>query len=127
MVDESVWNAHDVIKVAEAKAADIINIKLTKAGGLKNSLDMYTTAKALGIPCVIGTELEGCVGVAAKLQLAASLENLPFACEFTELAFQKIAVKESLTLEDGYLRVPRGEGLGMSPDKDLIEEHEISL
>lgn len=127
MVDESVWNAHDVIKVVEAEAADIINIKLTKAGGLKNSLDMYTTAEALGIPCVIGTELEGCVGVAAKLQLAASLENLPFACEFTELAFQKMAVKEHLTLEDGCLRVPRGAGLGMSPDKDLIEEHKTSF
>jgi L-alanine-DL-glutamate epimerase-like enolase superfamily enzyme len=127
MVDESVWNPHDVIKVAEAEAADIINIKLTKAGGLKNSLDIYTTAQALGIPCVIGTELEGCVGMAAKLHLAASLEDLPFACEFTELAFQKMAVKEPLRLEDGYLRVPRGAGLGINPDKDLIEEHKASV
>jgi L-alanine-DL-glutamate epimerase-like enolase superfamily enzyme len=127
MVDESVWNLHDVIKVAEAEAADIINIKLTKAGGLKNSLDIYTTAQALGIPCVVGTELEGCVGVAAKVHLAASLENLPFACEFTELAFQKMAVKEPLELEDGYLRVPRGTGLGITPDKDIIEEHGASV
>lgn len=127
MVDESVWNPHDVIKVAEAGAADIINIKLTKAGGLKNSLDIYTTAQALGIPCVVGTELEGCVGVAAKIHLAAALENLPFACEFTELAFQKMAVKEPLGLEDGYLRVPRGTGLGINPDMDIIEEHKASV
>jgi L-alanine-DL-glutamate epimerase-like enolase superfamily enzyme len=127
MVDESVWNPHDVIRVAEAKAADIINIKLTKAGGLKNSLDIYTTAQALGIPCVVGTELEGCVGVAAKLHLAASLEKLPFACEFTELAFQKMAVIEPLRLEDGCLRVPREPGLGINPDKGLIEEHKASV
>lgn len=127
MVDESVWNAHDVIKVAEAEAADIINIKLTKAGGLKNSLDIYTTAEALGIPCIVGTELEACVGVAAKLHLAASLENLPFACEFTELAFHKMAIREPLRLEDGHLMVPTGPGLGVSPDKDLIEEHRVSL
>jgi L-alanine-DL-glutamate epimerase-like enolase superfamily enzyme len=127
MVDESVWNPHDVVRVAQAEAADIINIKLTKAGGLKNSLEIYATAQALGIPCVIGTELEGCVGVAAKLHLAASLENLPFACEFTELAFQKMAVTEPLQLEDGYLRVPKGTGLGVSPDKDLIEEHKVSI
>jgi L-alanine-DL-glutamate epimerase-like enolase superfamily enzyme len=127
MVDESVWNPHDVVRAAQAEAADIINIKLTKAGGLKNSLEIYATAQALGIPCVIGTELEGCVGVAAKLHLAASLENLPFACEFTELAFQKMAVKEPLRLEDGYLRVPKGTGLGVSPDKDLIEEHKVSI
>jgi len=127
MVDESVWNPHDVIKVAEAEAADIINIKLTKAGGLKNSLDIYTTAEALGMPCVVGTELEACVGVAAKLHLAASLEKLPFACEFTELAFHNMAVKEPLRLEDGCLRVPRGPGLGISPDRDLIQKSAASV
>jgi L-alanine-DL-glutamate epimerase-like enolase superfamily enzyme len=77
MVDESVWNPYDVISVARAQAADLINIKITKAGGFKNSLAIYTTAEALGIPCIIGTELESCVAVAAKLQLEASLENYP--------------------------------------------------
>jgi len=127
MVDESVWNTHDVIKVARAEAADIINIKITKAGGLKNSLDIYTTAEAAGIPCIIGTELESCVAVAAKLQLAASLEKLPFACEFTELAFQKMALTEPLKLEDGCLKVPSGIGLGLAPDKQLIDANTVSL
>jgi L-alanine-DL-glutamate epimerase-like enolase superfamily enzyme len=127
MVDESVWNPHDVIEVARAEAADIINIKLTKAGGLKNSLDIYTTAEAVGIPCVVGTELESCVAVAAKLQFAASLENLPFACEFTELAFQRIALVESLKLENGALKVPIGLGLGVTPDKHLIDQNIVSL
>jgi muconate cycloisomerase len=123
MVDESVWNTHDVIKVAKAEAADLINIKITKAGGLKNSLDIYTTAEAVGIPCIIGTELESCVAVAAKLQLAASLERLPFACEFTELAFQKMALTEPLRLENGSLKVPSGTGLGMAPDKGMTEKN----
>ena len=127
MVDESVWNTHDVIKVASAEAADIINIKITKAGGLKNSLDIYTIAEAVGIPCVIGTELESCVAVAAKLQLAASLERLPLACEFTELAFQKMALIEALKLEDGSLKIPSGVGLGMAPDRQLIDPNAISV
>jgi L-alanine-DL-glutamate epimerase-like enolase superfamily enzyme len=127
MVDESVWNPHDVIEVARCEAADIINIKITKAGGLKNSLDIYTTARAVGIPCVIGTELESCVAVAAKLQLASSLEDLPFACEFTELAFQKMATREPLKLEHGSLKVPTGPGLGMAPDKQLIDQNAVNL
>jgi L-alanine-DL-glutamate epimerase-like enolase superfamily enzyme len=125
MVDESVWNPHDVIKVARAEAADIINIKITKAGGLKNSLDIFATAEAVGIPCMIGTELESCVAVAAKLQLAASLENLPFACEYTKLAFQKMAIMESLKLEDGSMKVPTGPGLGMASDRQLIEQNAV--
>jgi len=127
MLDESVWNPHDVIKVAEAEAADIINIKLTKAGGLKSSLDMYTTAQALGISCMVGTELEVCVGVTAKVHLAPSLGSLPFACEFTELAFHKMAGEEPFGLEDGCLRVPRGTGLGTNPPKGLIEEQSLTL
>jgi o-succinylbenzoate synthase len=127
MVDESVWNSHDVVRVAEHGAADIINIKITKAGGLKNSLDIYTTAQAFGIPCVIGTELEACVAVAGKLHLAASLESLPFACEFTELAFEEIAVTEPPRLVDGQLEVPKGFGLGVNPDMRLIERHLANL
>jgi o-succinylbenzoate synthase len=127
MVDESVWNPHDVIKVAAAEAADIINIKITKAGGLKRSLEIYSTAEAVGLPCIIGTELESCVALGAKLQLAASLEKLPFACEFTELAFQTIATMPSLKLENGAVKVPTGPGLGMSPDKRLIDDHLVSI
>jgi L-alanine-DL-glutamate epimerase-like enolase superfamily enzyme len=127
MVDESVWNPHDVIRIARAEAADIINIKITKAGGLKNSLEIYTTAEAVDIPCVIGTELESCVAAAAKLQLAASLETLPFACEFTELAFQKMALIGGIKLEQGSLKVPTEPGLGMTPDRRLIDQNTISL
>ena len=127
MVDESVWTPHDVIKIAESEAADLINIKITKAGGLKNSLDIYTIAEAFGLPCVVGTELESCVAVGAKLQLAASLGKLPFACEFTELAFQTMAVMESLKLEDGCLKVPSGHGLGLTPDMQLIEKNRVSI
>ena len=61
------------------------------------------------------------------LQLAASLEKLPFVCEFTELAFQKMAIMESLKLEEGSLKVPSGPGLGMAPDRQLIEANSVSL
>jgi L-alanine-DL-glutamate epimerase-like enolase superfamily enzyme len=127
MVDESIWNPFDVIKIARAEAADIINIKITKAGGLKNSLAIYDTAEAVGIPCIVGTELESCVAAAAKLQLAASLENLPFACEFTELAFQRMALTEPMKVEHGSLNVPTRPGLGMAPDKELVDQNTISL
>ena len=124
MADESVWTPHDVARLAETKACDIINIKITKTGGLKHALDLYATARAHGIPCVIGTELESCVAIGAKLQIASAFEDLPFACEFTELAFQQISLKEpQLKVEnDGSIKVPSGPGLGVTPDLDAIEK-----
>jgi len=127
MLDESVWTPQDVIKVAKAKAADIINIKITKAGGLKNSIDIYTTARAVGIPCMIGTELESSVAFAGKLQIASALENLPFACEFTELAFQRMVLKEPIKLDNGYLKVPTSPGLGFVPDMPIVEKNVVPV
>jgi muconate cycloisomerase len=127
MVDESVWTPQDVVKVAEAGAADFVNIKITKTSGLKKAIQVYNTAEAHGLPCVIGTELESCMGLAAKLHIAAALEKLPFACEFTELAFQKMALKTPFKLDgSGALLVPSEAGLGVDPDLDLIRKYEIT-
>jgi L-alanine-DL-glutamate epimerase-like enolase superfamily enzyme len=123
MVDESVWDPHDVVRVAKAEAADIINIKITKTGGLTTALEVYNTAKAFGISCVIGTELESCVALGAKLQIASAMEDLPYACEYTELAFQQLAINEQIKLDHGYLEVPKGNGLGVSPKLDSIERY----
>jgi L-alanine-DL-glutamate epimerase-like enolase superfamily enzyme len=120
MVDESVWDPHDVVSVAKAGAADIINIKITKTGGLTTAMEVYNTARAFGIPCVIGTELESCTALGAKLQIASALQDLPYACEYTELAFQQIALNERIRLKHGYLDVPKGYGLGVSPKLGLM-------
>jgi L-Ala-D/L-Glu epimerase len=127
MVDESVWTPQDVVRVAHAGAADIVNIKITKTCGLKKAIEVYDTATAHGLPCIIGTELESCMGLAAKLHIAAVLDKLPFACEFTELAFQKLALETPIKLDGkGMLKVPTGNGFGVEPSMDLIGDHRVT-
>jgi len=124
MVDESVWTPQDVVRVSRAQAADIVNIKITKTCGLKKAIEVYDTATAHGLPCMIGTELESCMALPAKLHIAAALEKLPFACEFTEVAFQKVALNGSVKLDsEGCISVPQGHGLGIDPDMKMIEGH----
>jgi L-Ala-D/L-Glu epimerase len=126
MVDESVWTPQDVARVARAEAADIVNIKITKTCGLKKAIEVYDTASAHGLPVVIGTELESCMGLPAKLHIAAALERLPYACEFTEIAFQKLALEGQVKLDsEGTIEVPSGPGLGMAPAFNLIEQHAV--
>ena len=38
MADESAWNAHDVIEIAEKCAAQIVSIYTTKPGGLYRAM-----------------------------------------------------------------------------------------
>jgi L-Ala-D/L-Glu epimerase / N-acetyl-D-glutamate racemase len=123
MVDESVWTPQDVVRVAHYEAADIVNIKTTKTQGLKKALEIYSVASAFGMPCIVGCELESCVNIAAKLHLASALESLPYACEYTELAFSEQLIKQPLKVENGSLRVPSGPGLGVDPDADLIAKY----
>lgn len=73
MADESVHSASDVVRVAEAGAADIVNVKLAKCGGLDAARGVIATARACGLEVLMGTMLEPATAVAAALSLAATL------------------------------------------------------
>lgn len=72
LADESVSSPMDALKVIQMGAADLINIKLMKAGGLHNALKIADLAKVYGIECMIGCMLEAKVSVTAAVHLAAS-------------------------------------------------------
>jgi O-succinylbenzoate synthase len=75
--DESVRKATDPIAVARAGAADILIIKVAPLGGVQRSLDIIAEA---GLPVVISSALESPVGLAAGLDLARRVPQLPFDC-----------------------------------------------
>ncbi len=72
MADESVFSPRDAVKVMEMRAADLINIKLMKTGGIYNALKICSLAETYGIECMIGCMLEGKVSVTAAANLAAA-------------------------------------------------------
>ena len=72
-------------------AADIINTKCAKAGGI------------------------------AGVRRWAALRNADPVVEFTELMIHELLLNEPLALEDGWLAVPTGPGLGLELDEDKIE------
>ncbi|MBX3129619.1 MAG: dipeptide epimerase [Polyangiaceae bacterium] len=66
--DESARSARDVGRLHRARAADVVNVKLTKSG-LLESLDMIAAARALGLQLMIGGMVETrlCMSVSACL------------------------------------------------------------
>ena len=83
--DEAAYTPHDVVQIVRAQAADVINIKIAKAGGLYQSKKIAAVAEAAGLECVIGTAWGLGIKVAAKLHLAAATRSLRDGVEFTEL------------------------------------------
>jgi len=68
--DESVFTPADAACVIEASAADIINIKLMKCGGLEEALKICRLAEEAGRKIMVGCMLEGAVSVLAAMHLA---------------------------------------------------------
>jgi len=126
MADESIWTPQDVIKIYEYKAADIINIKLAKSCGLSLAKKIETVADSLGLPCIVGTEIEPGISLIAKLHLAASMKNHYLASEFTELSLLKANIlKYKLKVEDGCLIVPDGPGFGVDIDENIFTKYKL--
>lgn len=72
MADESVFSPRDAMKIMEMRAADYINIKLMKTGGIHNALKICNIAEVYGVECMIGCMLEAKVSVNAAVHLAAA-------------------------------------------------------
>lgn len=72
LADESVFSAEDAIKIIQTRAADLVNIKLMKTGGIHNALKICSVAEIYGVECMIGCMLESKLSVSAAVHLAAA-------------------------------------------------------
>jgi L-alanine-DL-glutamate epimerase-like enolase superfamily enzyme len=76
MADESVFGPAEVIELIRMRAADIINIKLMKTGGLSNAIRIADIAAMHQVECMIGCMLESAVSVAAAVHLAVAKSDI---------------------------------------------------
>ena len=72
MADESVFGPSQVIDLIQRRAADIINIKLMKTGGISNAVRIADIAAVHGVDCMIGCMIESAISVAAAVHLAVA-------------------------------------------------------
>jgi L-alanine-DL-glutamate epimerase-like enolase superfamily enzyme len=76
--DESVFSALDALRVADAGAADVINVKLMKCGGIAQALKIAAVAETCGLDLMFGCMAESPLGIAAVVHLASALPNVKY-------------------------------------------------
>jgi o-succinylbenzoate synthase len=124
LADESVFGTDDVMRVIKAEAADIINIKIAKPGGIYSAKKVAAIAEAAGIPCEVGSNFEFAIGTAAGAHLAASTPNVTYESELVGPAWIVDDVVARLYVpENGSLDVPSGFGLGVDVDEGKIARY----
>ncbi len=138
IVDEGCWTPEDAIEIVKRDSADVISIYFTKSGGLIRSMQVGAIARAAGLPVNVNGSLEGGVGNAANLHLAAALEGtvLPGVVTVNTLAgreqtkvggvfYTDDIITEPFEYADGHLKVPEGPGLGVELDPKKLEKYRV--
>ena len=123
MADESCQSLRDAYNLARAQAADVFNVYVTEAGGLEAAAAIFALAGATGIPCILGSQAEMGIGTAACAHLGVTVPHLPYACEtFGPLRYARDIVVSPVPIAGGFLTPPDGPGLGVTLDRDAVEE-----
>jgi muconate cycloisomerase len=136
IVDEGCWTPQDAIEIVKRGSADVISIYFTKSGGLIRSMEIGAIGRAAGLPTNVNGSLEGGVGNASNLHLAAALEGevLPGVITVNTLEgreqtkvggvfYTDDIITEPFEYADGCLKVPDKPGLGIELDPDKIERY----
>lgn len=117
MADEGCFSPQDASKIVRAKAADVINIKLMKCGGLYRALQINSIAEAAGINCMLGCMLESRLSIAAGAALVASHPNFIFADLDSFLEFSDTSlVKSGFTYQTPFIHLSEKPGIGEELD-----------
>lgn len=105
--DEPVRTATDIPRLAGC--VDGVNIKVMKAGGLREALRMIAVARAHGLQVMLGCMIETSLGITAAAHLAA-------LADWADLDGNQTVRNDPFTgvrLEQGRLILPEGAGLGV--------------
>ena len=121
MADESVFGPLQVIELIRMRAADIINIKLMKTGGISNAIRIADIAGMYGVECMIGCMLEGSISVAAAVHVAVAKSSVitkvdldgPSLCAFNPVRGGVIFNESEITIRDA-------PGLGITEIQGLV-------
>lgn len=114
LADEAVFSAEDAMTILQMKAADLINIKLMKCGGIYNALKITSMAELCGVECMIGCMLEAKISVNAAVHLACGKGVItrvdldgPVLCSEDPINGGAVFNEKEITVSDAY-------GLGIS-------------
>ncbi|MGD9404184.1 MAG: dipeptide epimerase [Anaerolineae bacterium] len=112
--DEPVRTARDIPRLAGC--VDGVNIKLMKAGGLREAMRMIAVARAHGLQVMLGCMIETSVGITAAAHLAPLVDWADLDGNQTVINDPFVGVR----VKDGRLVLPDGPGLGVEPRPDGI-------
>lgn len=114
MADEAAFSPAQTARILQAEAADAINIKLAKAGGIHQAIQICHVAQSFGKPCMIGSMLESDLGATAAAHFGASQANVKWVDLDTVYFMADRALTGGVSYTGQDMRMGQGSGLGIT-------------
>lgn len=129
MLDESLCGYPDAVRAVERKTADILNVRLSKCGGIFPSLRIMALAARSGLGVQLGCH-PGETGLlsAAGRAVASNISGI----RYVEGSYDRHVLKENLIAEDitfrygGRARPLTGPGLGVTVVPEALERMTVA-
>ena len=127
IADESVWDIKDALHLIKVRGADVLSVRVSKAGGISNARSIMEAAHSAGMPCILGSMLEMDLGISAALQLAASVNCKLYASALSHYQMYDASLLEQPLRQKGAtLYIPTGPGLGVTVSEEAINQYRES-
>ena len=124
MLDESIHTISDLNEVIEKELIDILNLKLTRVGGLTSALKFIKFCEKNKVKLSVGCSEELGIGMLSILNISSIIKNL-FSTEGIgpiRLGFD--ITQNNFKLRNGAVKLPNNSGLGV--DFSIKKFHNIS-
>lgn len=113
--DESVFTLYDAFKLINEEAADGINIKIMKHGGIIGALMIAEQAIHAGLELMIGGMMESRLAMTASLHLAQLIDPVWLDLD-TPLLMETPRLSGGMLYEGAAMMLPPGSGIGIRTD-----------
>jgi L-alanine-DL-glutamate epimerase-like enolase superfamily enzyme len=134
--DESNTSLDTVMRIIEKRAAGIINIKISKNGGLYRAKKIAALAEAAGIPCIVGGANTYEIGRQACRHFAVSTAQAqmgmgsegcaPASQSKIDDVTTRVLSYDDVTAGSGYVEVIAGPGLGVDLDEEKVRKYGVA-
>jgi L-alanine-DL-glutamate epimerase-like enolase superfamily enzyme len=114
LADESVYGVRDLVAVIRLGAADMVNVKLAKCGGLGPARTLLELAREHGIRTVVGSMMEGPVGIGAAAALVSAYPTSAVNDLDAAWWLRESPVVGGLSYDGARIHLPSAPGLGVT-------------
>ncbi|HEY0621146.1 MAG TPA: dipeptide epimerase [Kribbella sp.] len=114
LADESVYGVRDLVAVIRHGAADLVNVKLAKCGGLGPARTLLELAREHGLGSIVGSMMESHVGVGAAAALVAAYPTTAVNDLDAAWWLKESPVAGGIRYEGSLIHLPTSPGLGVT-------------